>query len=144
MLEERSYPLFMAQDARTGEAGVNRDKQNLELRRVKKFRTMQRSSSAWISQLSNHPIFKSPEHIGDVLSLETLEGAPSGSTSLSGSKSNAPLTATSSRRSDKICFRGPDVIVAVGSELRIATLALDSQSSGASGQHKVRLRRRVR
>ena len=87
-------------------------------------------SSRWISELPNHPIFKSDEVKTKFLSLDASKnGAHDG---------HARLTASSPRRSTKMCFRGPDIILAVGKELRIATFGHDIKNSGATGTFKVR------
>jgi hypothetical protein len=97
---------------------------------------MQKNSSVWISELSSHPIFKSPDHISDVLSLHSLNPS-SANVSKNGGVIGTESVSEFSRRSNKLCFRGPDIIVAVRNEIRIATLALDSQNSSASAQYKV-------
>lgn len=86
-------------------------------------------SSRWISELPSHPIFKSDEAKTKILSLDTLKG--------SAQDGHARLTTGPPRRSTKMCFRGPDIILAVGKELRIATFGHDIKNSGATGMFKV-------
>lgn len=103
-------------------------------------------SSKWISDLPAHPIFTAPkgfEH--SLLSLDTLKnlnGSAVGSKPAngggSGSASSLPL-----RQSSKMVIRGPDVILAVGNELRIAALGQDAKTSGSTGQYKVSGRKRA-
>jgi hypothetical protein len=86
-------------------------------------------SPRWISELPSHPIFKSDEAKSKILSLDTLKG--------SAHDGQARLASGSLRRSTKMCFRGPDIILAVGKGLRIATFGYDIKNSGATGMFKV-------
>jgi hypothetical protein len=84
-------------------------------------------SSRWISELPTHPIFKSDEAKTKILSLDASKDfAQDGHPHLS-----------YVRRSTKMCFRGPDIILAVGKELRIATFGHNTKNSGATGTFKV-------
>ena len=85
--------------------------------------------TAWLTDLPDHSIFHATEH------EETLSG--DGPNSATKARSGVPST-SSRRRTNKMCFRGPDLILAVGSELRIATF-VDSKNAGGESmrQYKV-------
>ncbi|KAF8318139.1 hypothetical protein DL93DRAFT_2054844 [Clavulina sp. PMI_390] len=88
-------------------------------------------SSSSLSDLPSHPIFKAPNgYEKRLVSLESLQslGGSRGSTS---SKENGLFASGS-----KLVFRGPDIILAVGNELRISALGHDLSSSGSSRQYK--------
>jgi hypothetical protein len=89
---------------------------------------LRQGTTAWLADLPDHPIFRAAEH------EETLSGdAPNSATKAGSGATN------SRRRTNKMCFRGPDMILAVGNELRIATFVDSKSPSGGSiRQYKVR------
>ncbi|KAF9509867.1 hypothetical protein BS47DRAFT_1348682 [Hydnum rufescens UP504] len=82
---------------------------------------LRQGTTAWLADLPDHPIFRAAEH------EETLSGdAPNSATKAGSGATN------SRRRTNKMCFRGPDMILAVGNELRIATFVDSKSPSGGS------------
>lgn len=128
VLEERSYPLFMATRVQEREGGSQTTHQHSSTRPT----VSSSMSSKWVSELSTHPIFKTSGVENNILSAGTIK-------SFRNDEGTGKENASSLRRESRLCFRGMDIIVAAGKELRIATLGAEAKSSGtpSSSQYKV-------